>query len=137
MKQSQNKEYMSMTITLTFTQCKQINVNTDLREFVEAINDQPDFMSGEMGIDSISELQSIIQCGCASNAHRSVYFYDAAKTMAEYGDSVLEYLENELGEIPQPEKGMTWSHLASHYLSYAIELWCGGFAGNLDGVDWD
>lgn len=126
-----------MTITLTFTQCKQIRANIDLREFVEAINNQPDFMSGEMSIDSISELQSIIGCGCASNAHRSVYYYDAAKTMSEHGDSVLEYLENELGELPQPKNGMSWSELASYYLSYAIELWCGQFAGDLDGVDWD
>lgn len=130
---------MTTSIKLTFTQCKQIIENgVDLRDFVERVNDQPDFMQYDgMGIDSISELQSIIQCGCASNAHSSVYYYDANKCMSEHGDSVLEYIENSIGELPAPKEGSSWSQLASDYLSAAIELWCGNFADDLDGVDWD
>lgn len=125
-------------IELTFTQCKQIiNNGEDLREIVKQLNDQPAFMSGEMGIGSICELKSIIQSGCASNAHKSVYFHAATQHMAEYGDDVLEFLEGELGEIPQPKSGVSWGELASFYLSYAIKLWCSDFADALDGVDWD
>lgn len=128
-------------IELTFTQCKQIIENgVDLREFVERVNDQPEFMSDtnfNMGIDSIGELQSIIQCGCASNAHASVYYYDANKCMSEHGDEVLEYIENSIGELLPPKEGSSWSQLASDYLSAAVELWCGSFADDLDGVNWE
>ena len=127
-------------ITLTFTQCKQIiNNGHDLREVVEQLNDQPDFMSDNTGmqIDSISELQSILQCGCASNAHRSVYYFEAQQCMSKHGDEVLEYIENAMGELPAIPNGSSWSQIASTYLVIAIELWCGGFADILEGVDWD
>ena len=126
-------------IELTFTQCKQLIANgVALEDFLEKLNDQPEFMKFEsMGVDSISELQSLIQCGCASNAHRSVYYYEASQCMAKHGDDVLEFIENYLGEIPAPQTGCSWSQLGSNYLSTAIELWCGQFADDLDGVDWD
>lgn len=132
---------MTTSIKLTFTQCKQIIENgVDLRDFVERVNDQPDFMSDTnfgMGIDSIGELQAVVQSGCASNAHRSVFYYDANKCMSEHGDSVLEYIENNYGEIPAPKAGVSWTQMGSDYLSMAIELWCGNFADDLNGVDWD
>ena len=125
-----------MKIQLTFSQCKQISANTDLREFVEQINDQPDFMAGVMSIDSIGELQSIIQSGCAANAHRSVYYYDAAQCMAEHGDDVLDYIKDSYGELPDVSE-CSWGEMAIVYLSLAIELWCGQFSETLDNVDWD
>ena len=130
---------MTKSIELTFTQCKQLAANVaDIRVFLESVNAQPDFMQFEqMGVDSVAELQSIINSGCASNAHRSVYYYDAAQCMALHGDDVLEYIENVLGELPAIEIGTSWNQIASVYLTTAIELWCGGFAGDLDGVDWD
>lgn len=126
-------------ITLTFTQCKQAIANgADLADLVEKLNDQPAFMQFEgMGVDSIGELQSIIQCGCASDAHKSVYFYDAQKCMSEHGDEVLGFIEDFCGELPTPPTGFGWGELASHYLSYAIELWCTQFDDALHGVDWD
>jgi len=131
---------MTSKIELTFTQCKQLVANdVNLRDFVEQVNDQPEFMSDETGmqIDSISELQAIIQSGCASNAHRAVYYHEATKCMAEHGDDVLEYIETVLGELPVIPNGSSWSQIASIYLTTAIELWCGDFANDLDGVDWD
>lgn len=124
-------------IELTFTQCKQIiNNGHDIRDFVESINDQPEWMVGGMGIASICELQAILQSGCAANAHRSVYYYDAQKVMAGYGDEVLDYIENQLGDLPNVT-GQGWSQMASTYLSCAVELWCSQFADTLDGVNWD
>ena len=137
---------MNNIVDLTFTQCKQIKINIEngdnsgfdsLREFVEAINNQPDFMSGSMGIDSISEMKAIHCGGCGGKGHPSVFYHEASKHMTEYGDGVLEYIEGVYGEIPPPKKGASWGELASNYLSCAIELWCGRFSGVLDGVDWD
>lgn len=126
-------------IELTLTQCKQLVSNdVDLREFVEQLNDQPDFMNSTgMQIDSISELQSILQCGCAGNAHRSVFYYEASQCMAEYGDSVIQYLEDNYGELPTIPTGSSWSQIASFYLTCAIESWCYQFSDALHGVDWD
>ena len=126
-------------ITLTFSQCKAIvNAGLDLRESVESLNNQPEFMLDDlfgMSIDSVEELSSIIQCGCASNAHASVYYYGAGKCMAEHGDDVLEYLENSYGEIPAPREGSSWNSLASDYLSAAIESWCGNQAEIIDAIE--
>ena len=33
----------------------------------------------------------------------AVTYYQADKTMSEQGDNVLEYIENAMGEIPQPQ----------------------------------
>lgn len=137
---------MNNRVDLTFTQCKQITTNIEngndsgfesLREFVEAINNQPDFMSGSMGIDSIREIKSILCGGCAGNAHPSVFYHEASRHMAEHGDDVLEYIEGVYGEIPQPKKGISWGELSSFYLTLAIETWCIQFGEILDGVDWD
>jgi hypothetical protein len=130
---------MKKSIELTFTQCKQLAANVaDIRVFLESVNDQPEFMQFEqMGVSSLSDLQSIIHSGCASNAHQSVFYYNAAQCMALHGDEVLEYIEDTLGELPAIESGTSWNQIASVYLTTAIELWCGGFAGDLDGVDWD
>ena len=126
-------------IELTFTQCKQLVANdVVLSDFVEAINDQPEFMQfDQMGVDSVSELQSLIQSGCAANAHGSVFYHNAAECMARHGDDVLEYIEDTLGKLTTIEAGTSWNQIASEYLSTAIELWCGNFANDLDGVDWD
>jgi hypothetical protein len=117
---------MTNLIDLTFSQCKAlIEAGEDLRDFVERLNNQPDFMGGVMSIDSGTELAAIIDSGCAANAHGSVY---SIKAMAEHGDSVLEYLENQLGEVPSPTMADSWSSMASSYLSMAIECWANQFS---------
>lgn len=126
---------MSNSIELTFTQCKQIAANNDLRDTVEALNDQPEFMQfGQMGVDSMGELLSIQNCGTAGNAHKSVFYYEASQCMNVHGDEVLTYIEESLGQLPDVS-GKGWTEMASVYLSCAVELWCGQF--DLEGVDWD
>jgi hypothetical protein len=119
---------------LSYTQCKQLACNyRDLREAVESLQSQPDWITQEL---DLADIQAIQQGGCASGAYMpAVTYYQANKTMAEYGDDVLGYIESELGELPQPDKGESWSGLAVFYLSCAVELWAGQF--DLDGVDWD
>lgn len=43
--------------------------------------------------------------------------------MAKHGDDVLQFIEDRLGEIPQPDEGESWSGMACFYLSFAVELW--------------
>ena len=93
----------------------------------EAIFDIAEHLAPPKWIDrdlTPADVAAIIQGGCASGAYMpSVTYYDAAQTMAEYGDEVLQYIENAYGEIPQPKTGMAWSSMACFYLSMAVELW--------------
>ena len=73
---------------------------------------------------SAYDIAAILQGGCASGAYMpAVTYHQAAKTMAEHGDNVLEYLEGAWGELPQPEKDTSWSGMACMYLSCAVEAW--------------
>lgn len=123
-------------INLTFTQCKQlIDNDIDLREFVESIENQPEWIKEAGVIDSISELQSIQQGGCASGAYMpAVTYHTAGQIMEKYGDDILDYIESTYGELPSVD-GKSWSEMAVHYFSCAVELWAGTF--NLENVDWD
>lgn len=123
-------------IELTYTQCKQLTANySDLREVVENLNDQPDWITVNQTLD-MADIQAIQQGGCASGAYMPAVTYHTAKeTMNTYGDEVLEYIEEVYGELPQPDAGESWSGIAVFYLSIAVELWAGAF--DLDGVNWD
>jgi hypothetical protein len=73
---------------------------------------------------SPSDIAAILQGGCASGAYMpSVTYHKALATMAEHGDDVLDYIENALGELPKPPDSASWSGMACHYLSCAVELW--------------
>jgi len=71
------------------------------------------------------DIAAINQGGCASGAYMpAVTYYDAAQTMAKHGDAVLDYLEEQYGELPIIPDGTSWSDMAVLYLSWAVELWC-------------
>lgn len=75
---------------------------------------------------------SIIQGGCASGAYMpAVTYYDARQTMSEHGDTVLQAIEDNYGELPQPQAGESWSGMAVFYLSCAVELWAHGIEEEL------
>ncbi len=120
---------------LTFTQCKQLIENGyDIREVVERLSDQPGWITCHSDFE-ISDIQGIQEGGCASGACMpAVTYHRANEVMKEYGDEVLEYIYKSDAEFTIPE-GVSWSQLASHCLSMAIELWCWQF--DLDGVNWD
>ena len=71
-------------------------------------------------------IAAIIQGGCASGAYMpAVTYYQALKTMNEYGDAkdgVLDYLENSVGDVPAVSVN-SWSGMACLYVSQAVELW--------------
>lgn len=73
-----------------------------------------------------ADVAAIVQGGCASGAYMpAVTYHQALATMNEHGDDVLEYLEDTLGEIPQPSEDTphTWSGMACFFVSAAVELW--------------
>lgn len=96
--------------------------------FNEAVNEyQPDWVEYEL---DQYDIEAINQGGCASGAYMpAVTYYDAKKMMAEHGDDVLQYIEDTLGELPEPPKGISWGELATFYLSMAVELWCSQWNG--------
>ena len=64
--------------------------------------------------------------GCESGAYMpAVTYYDAARTMDEHGDAVLDFLADCYGdELPTPDMARTcWYGVASFYLSLAVEVW--------------
>ena len=51
-------------------------------------------------------------------------YHQALETMSSYGDDILDYIENVMGEIPEPiDKSISWSSRASYYVSLAVEIW--------------
>ena len=94
--------------------------------------DQPEWIVNEL---TPYDLAAINQGGCASGSYMpAVTYYQALKTMSEHGDDVLEYIDNNLGEIPQPPTDSTWAGLACFYLSMAVELFC---QSHSDLEDWE
>lgn len=94
-----------------------------LEEYLEEL--RPDWI--EPGID-LTDIENIQYGGCASGAYMpAVTYYKAIQTMSVHGDDVLQYIEDNYGELPQPVKGESWGGLACFYLSLAVELWAGQF----------
>ena len=85
---------------------------------------------------SIYTLDAIRYGGCASGAYMpAVTYRDAANTMHEYGNEVLDYIQDQLGELPKPDDTSSWDGMACFYLSYAVELWARAVDQDLDPVE--
>lgn len=82
------------------------------------------------------EVAGIVQLGCASGAYMPAVTYSKAlRIMGEHGDDVLEYIENNLGKLPDQPKSESWSGLACFYLSCAVELWASNAESELSALD--
>jgi hypothetical protein len=91
-------------------------------EIQEAIDEsKPAWVTGDIDADDI---RAINYGGCSSGAYMpAVTYYQARETMSEHGDDVLQYLQDQYGELPQPRDDESWSGIAVHYLSCAVECW--------------
>ena len=74
------------------------------------------------------DIAGICQGGCDSGAYMpAVTYWQALETMGTHGDEILDYIESVFGEVPAPSAGtpagQSWSGMACHYLSCAVELW--------------
>lgn len=77
-------------------------------------------------------IAGIVRGGCASGAYMpAVTYHQALATMADHGDAVLQFIEDNLGELPKPPDDISWSGLACHYLSCAVELWASSIEDEL------
>lgn len=84
------------------------------------------------------DVASIVQGGCASGAYMpAVTYYQALETMQKHGDDVLQYIQDNVGELPKPSDDISWSGLAVFYLSYAVDLWACGAESELENVETD
>lgn len=79
------------------------------------------------------DVAAIVEGGCASGAYMpAVVYHKALETISAHGDDVLEYIEQAMGEIPAPPDGSSWSGIACHYLSMAVELWASSVADEIE-----
>jgi len=100
---------------------------------VPAWMDDEYFTDGAITADEVDTLRAIVQGGCASGAYMpAVTYYQARDTMNRHGDDVLDYIQDALGELPAPADDESWSGMACHYLSTAVELWAGLTMNQID-----
>lgn len=85
-------------------------------------SNQPEWITESL---SPYDIAAINQGGCASGAYMPAVTYNQAlETMAEHGNDVFEYLEENMGELPVMDKPVSWSGMAVFYLSCAVEMFC-------------
>ena len=83
-------------------------------------------------------IASICQGGCASGAYMpAVTYHKAIDTMTDHGDEVLQYIQDSYGELPAPRSDDSWSGMACHYLSAAVELWASGIMSQLEELEFE
>lgn len=113
------------TFNLTFSQAKAI-INdlgrSDLESFLEAMNDQPEFLQFMGEIDTVSELIAIYEGGCASGAYMpAVTYYTANQCMAsDAATSVEEELSSYCEEIIFNPSTESFSQFASKLCEMAV-----------------
>ena len=82
------------------------------------------------------KINAICQDGCASGAYMpAVTYHTARETMAEHGDDVLQYLQDQLGELPQPKSDESWSGISCFYLSCGVELWASSVQAQIEELE--
>ena len=83
-----------------------------------------------------ADVAAIVQGGCASGAYMpAVTYFDALQTMASHGDDVLDYIQGQMGDLPNVPSTISWSGMAVHFLSAAVELWASGVHDTLESKD--
>lgn len=106
------------------------NTETPIKNIEGLDIDLPNWLETDI---SPSDVAAICQGGCASGAYMpAVTYFDALKTMSDHGDDVLQYLQDNLGELPRPKDDESWAGMAVHYLSAAVELWASGVESQLE-----
>lgn len=113
------------TFNLTLSELRQIyQAGDDIRETVEDLNDQPEWLLAMGGINNLAQLQDIYKYGCESGAFMPACKYHTAKeVMSEYGGDVLEFISDCGDDLTISFKEMSWSQLASKFLCIAVEIW--------------
>lgn len=96
-------------------------------------DDVPAWIEQDMTANTVI---AIWQGGCSSGAYMPAVIYHAARDMMnDHGDDVLQYIEDNLGELPKPANDESWSGMAVFFLSCAIELWASGILSELEALE--
>ena len=107
------------------------NCETEISELLNVT--QPDWIAYPL---TAMDIASICQGGCASGSYMpAVTYHKAIDTMAEYGDEVLQYIDDVLGELPRIRAGESWGGFCCTFLSLAVELWAGDVMAQLEEVE--
>lgn len=121
---------------LSLNQCRQLAAKGDLRDIVEELKAQPNWLTYMDAIEDLATIHAVQQGGCESGAYMpAVTYYNAGKAMREHGDDILDYIIDMTGEAPGIRESEAWSWYECRLCSTAVELWCSQF--DLEGVDWD
>lgn len=94
------------------------------KECTEAGIDVPAWIEQDITLGQVGAIQ---YGGCESGAYMpACYYHQAAKTMREYGDDVLQYLED-VDSLPEIDlSGVSWDGVACHVLTCAVNAWAAG-----------
>ena len=80
----------------------------------------------------LATLSAIEHGGCESGAYMpAVEYWSARQTMNQYGDDVLDYLFDIHGALPKIDDQESWSGIAVHFLSKAVEAWASSVLSEL------
>jgi len=111
------------------------DIETPIKEIEGLDIDIPAWIEQDI---SPNDVAAICHGGCASGAYMpAVTYHNALKVMSEDGDDVLQYIEDALGELPEPPKNTSWSGMACFYLSCAVELWASSVESELESFEID
>jgi len=106
------------------------NIHNDEREARNCGVTVPMWIDQDITVQTVAAIQ---QGQCESGAYMpAVTYHAAAETMSEHGDSVLQYLEDALGELPPLPNNTSWSGIACHFLAYAVDMWADLTADQLE-----
>lgn len=82
---------------------------------------------------TINQIRSVTEGGCDSGAYMlACAYYSATETMKEYGDDVVQYIEDSGSEVPAFKAGQSWVGYVCTVLSTAVEIWCSSADSTLD-----
>ena len=67
----------------------------------------------------------------------AVTYWSAKAAMHSWGDQILAYIEDRLGDVPAPDdkNRSSWGTLACFYVSVAVELWAADTLAALEDID--
>lgn len=121
----------SSTFELTFTQSKMI-INSlgrdQLENFLESINDQPEFLKFMGEISDVAELIAIYEGGCASGAYMpAVTYYTAKKCLFECEGTLADQLDG-YGAIEWDHENEELGGFAVKICSIAVENYVSQFS---------
>ena len=107
----------------------------EIPEWIEEITDE---LYPSEDVVWVSSIKDICQGGCSSGAYMPAVTYSRAlQTMHSQGNEVMAYIWEQLGEWPSADlcSNPSWSGLACHYLSLAVELWAGSVMAEIEQAD--